>query len=394
MAQPPAPNTNQKTLYQCIVEGVLHSIERGAFSFDLPICTESKLMEQYGVSRITARRAMTELERKGILYRKRGVGSFVSRDIYARQAEPVAGSNVFAFIFPFNITRSGLTAAFQAANSVLMEHGYCASIYITEDDPPARGRTLLSQLNPASVAGIAYYPKTADIHLTLLNKFIFQRKPAVVLDIPSNCPYVSAVYSDNYSGSALLFEHLVALGHRNIAYVSGVEPDARPTVCDRLSAYVLGHEQAGLPLRADYILTTMSEAFRRATDAQTGQSNLQCAVRALVERGVTAVLCEHDEIAFEMQLACKDLGIQIPEQLSICGYDDSEWAHVLPGNVTTVRQNMEQIGIEVANLLLDGLQGTVRAATQRIIPTRFIAGTTTGPAPAAQSPADKPNGKK
>lgn len=96
---------SQPTLYQVVIDDIMESIQSGAFSFDHPICTESKLMEKYNISRITARRAMTELENKGILYRKRGVGSFVSRDIYQKEAQPQAVSSLFAFIYPFNISR-------------------------------------------------------------------------------------------------------------------------------------------------------------------------------------------------------------------------------------------------------------------------------------------------
>ena len=63
--------------YQIIIDDILAQIAAGSFSYDQPICTENSLIEQYGFSRITVRRAMTELENRGILYRKRGVGSFV-----------------------------------------------------------------------------------------------------------------------------------------------------------------------------------------------------------------------------------------------------------------------------------------------------------------------------
>jgi len=63
--------SSQPTLYQVVIDDILESIQSGAFSFDHPICTESKLMDKYSISRITARRAMTE---PGLSARMRDLG--------------------------------------------------------------------------------------------------------------------------------------------------------------------------------------------------------------------------------------------------------------------------------------------------------------------------------
>ena len=61
--------------YQIIIDDILAQIAAGSFSYDQPICTENSLIEQYGFSRITVRRAMTELENRGILYRKEALSA-------------------------------------------------------------------------------------------------------------------------------------------------------------------------------------------------------------------------------------------------------------------------------------------------------------------------------
>ena len=54
-------------LYQAVVDKLMEQIRAGAFSFDEPLCTEARLMEKHGISRITARRALDELESKGLI---------------------------------------------------------------------------------------------------------------------------------------------------------------------------------------------------------------------------------------------------------------------------------------------------------------------------------------
>ncbi len=381
LSSPSGKDKARTTLYQVVIDDIMESIRSGAFSFDHPICTEIKLMEKYSISRITARRAMTELENMGILYRKRGVGSFVSRDIYTKQSAPAPANNLFAFIFPFNISRTGLTSAFQAANNLLIQKGCYASIFITEDDLPSRGRTVLNQLVNMNVAGVAYYPKSSDIHISILNQLIFQGKPVVIMDIPSNCPYISSVTSDNLSGSLQLMEHLISLGHRRIAYVSGVGPEARRTVCDRIAGYMMAHEKAGLPLRGEYIVTDMGEDMRRQTVEGSGLTELAIRVKSLVNQGVTAIMAEHDELAFDILMACHDLNISVPRDLSVCGFDDSEWAHMLPGAITTIRQDQEQVGRHVAELLLARMGNPLKTAQDLVVPAKLVIGSTTGPRP-------------
>lgn len=84
--------------YQIIIDDILAQIAAGSFSYDQPICTENSLIEQYGFSRITVRRAMTELENRGILYRKRGVGSFVCQ---RRPAHLLENSSHLSFHFMY-----------------------------------------------------------------------------------------------------------------------------------------------------------------------------------------------------------------------------------------------------------------------------------------------------
>ena len=378
-----------KTLYLIITEDILRIIERGEFSFDHPICTESKIMEQYEVSRITARRAMTELENRGILYRKRGVGSFVSRDIYQHTQKVASNSKLFAFIFSFDVSKSGLSDAFQAANNLLIQHGYAASIYITEEDEMHRARVFLEQLINTDIAGVAYYPKTMNVHLELLNTLAFKGRPVVLIDLPSPARYISSVSSANFEGSLMAMQHLIELGHRRIAYVAGLTAEDRKTVADRMDGYVLALTRAGITPDADLIITSLTEAFRRSPGSSGLPTQMHETVKTLRTKGVTAVLCEHDQLAFEFAMACREMQICVPDDMSICGFDHSEWAFMLPEGFTTVKQDMAEVGTKVAQLLLAGVNAHLAPAEQIVIPTQLVIGGTTGLVPSLISQTEE-----
>ena len=106
--------------YRVILQALQERIRTGAFSFDEPLCTEGSLMAEFGCSRITVRRALEELEGKGLILRKRGIGCFVSRAAYEalgtsaeETALPMHISPVYALLCPAQWKRDKLQAFFE-----------------------------------------------------------------------------------------------------------------------------------------------------------------------------------------------------------------------------------------------------------------------------------------
>ena len=97
-----------KPKYEMIKETLLARIHAGDFSFDESFCTEKMLSEQHHVSRITAKRAIEDLEQQGILYRKRGVGSFVSRSL-SPDSKATDTPKMISLLLPFATTQAGQT---------------------------------------------------------------------------------------------------------------------------------------------------------------------------------------------------------------------------------------------------------------------------------------------
>lgn len=369
----------KKTLYQIAIDDIMKKINDNEFSFEKPICTEKSLMERYGISRITAKRAITELENKGILYRKRGVGSFVSRTIYSKTSEPAKQNHLFAFVLPFNITKGGLNGTFQTANSILNNAGYGMSIYITDSNAASRGRAVLSRLLHSDISGVVYYPRTNNIHLELLNRFVLGSKPIVVMDLNTDCPYLSSVTSDNYNGEKAMAEYLISLGHRNIGYLSGYMPEDRTTIRDRFGGYLAAIRQAGIALNPDLIITNLGLDYRVPENSSPFSSPLDKAVTHMKKAGATALLIENDELAFYTIMACEQLGIRVPEEMSVCGFDNSEFAHMTRNGITTVSQDFIQIGKNIADILLESLSDKAMETKKIVVPTELVIQGSTAP---------------
>ncbi len=115
-----------KPKYELIMEDLMVQINSKDFSYDQPICTEKQISEKYNVSRITAKRAITDLEAQGLLYRKRGVGSFVSRTPRSNLVSTPAtqeASKMVSLLMSFDFTQGGMFDTIEETSSVRNRFG-------------------------------------------------------------------------------------------------------------------------------------------------------------------------------------------------------------------------------------------------------------------------------
>lgn len=180
------------------------------------------------------------------------------------------------------------------------------------------------------------------------------------------------IVCDDLAGGRIAATHLVNLGHSRIAFV-GDPP--RPTVGVRSSAMrrkgvedVLG--ERGIALAANHV-----------TDVQ----NLRHEARELAQTVLsrrdrpTAIVAANDTLAFGVLEAARNLGIRVPEDLSVIGYDDVETADLV--QLTTVHQPLYESGVLAVERLLAVLEGTVDLPLETVLPVHLVERATTGPAP-------------
>lgn len=166
------------------------------------------------------------------------------------------------------------------------------------------------------------------------------RVPLVLVDAYSEFRKVDAVLSNNYHAAYTAVDYLWQHGHRHIALVGG-GPEAFPSIADRYR----GYRQALL----DHGVTEVYVA-----DCELRSDAALEAARGLLLRhpGITAVFGCNDEMAIATMQAARELGIPVPQQLSIAGFDDIELAqHVTPA-LTTLRVDKVLMGQMAMQLLL------------------------------------------
>lgn len=345
----------QKPKYEQIMDDILSKIENNAFSYEHPICTEKQISEQYNVSRITAKRAITELEHKGILYRKRGVGSFVTRNAVSNldniTAQPQTDSKMVSLLLPFDITRGGLYDTIEVINKTLNQNGYFMSLYIS-DISSKKEKDTLKLLLSQNISGLVYYPNRDKIYLNILNEFILKGIPVIVIDKSTDCPYVHNIVSDNFEGGRLLTEHLISLGHRNICFFTTAAIEDTSTIRNRFGGYLHQLRSSGIipnPRNVVFIPSRVSDSDFTEIEHHPFLES----IKHIYESGVTAIIAENDYVASFIMLCCKQLNLRVPEDISICGFDNTKISE--DSSITTIKQDFHLIGEEVSKILLESL---------------------------------------
>ena len=158
--------------------------------------------------------------------------------------------------------------------------------------------------------------------------------PIVVIDA-LNMPHarVTSVGSTNFAGGVAATEHLLALGHRRIAYLAG--PLSAACNQARMHGFRAAMHGAGIPVIEEFVRSE-PQFYRGGVAGATW----------LLQRAEppTAIFTFCDEMALGVLEAARTLGLRVPEDLSVVGFDDSQMARLSSPPLTTVRQPLRQMG--------------------------------------------------
>jgi len=234
----------------------------------------------------------------------------------------------------------------------------------TRTAPRAWARSLLTAGRGGVIAVTA---ELSDSEVAALHS---ARLPVVVID-PLGPPRheVASVASTNFAGGWAVAEHLIRLRHREIAYVGGPPRSA----CNqaRVHGYRAALEAAGLAPRPGFVL---QDTFHVETGRRLGRQVLDRA------EPPTAVVAANDEVALGLLEAARVLGLRVPRDLSITGFDDSGFATRTAPPLTTVRQPLREMGTLALRNLLQLATGEPLGSHHVELATELVVRGSTGPA--------------
>lgn len=197
--------------------------------------------------------------------------------------------------------------------------------------------------------------------------------PAVLVNRYIDAAELDLVVADNQRGGALVAEAMLAHGHRRIAIIAG--PENTTTSRDR---------ERGFRERLAAFGSPLDETLRRVGQFSHASGYQWCLDLLASEPRPTALFAANDVIAFGALDAARRVGIKVPDELSIVGFDDIDMAGWEGFSLTTVRQPLAEMGRAAAKLLLDRIDVDAELPPRsRVFPVGLVRRDTLAPAPPA-----------
>ncbi|MBQ1071684.1 LacI family DNA-binding transcriptional regulator [Micromonospora sp. C31] len=326
-----------------------------------------------GVSTATVSRALRGLPTVSAATRRRVLAAAEQLDYaVSPSASRLAGgrTGTVAVVVP-RITRWFFGTVVEAVEDVLQQAGYDLLLYNLGGREQVRQRVLgTANLHKRVDAVMLVATPLRPADLTALTKL---RLPGVTISSGTVVPDWPCVRIDDVGVARTATRHLLDLGHRRIAHISGDPHDelAYTTHLDRRRGYREALRDAGID--PDPGLDV---------ESQFTISGGTRATEELLRRGdpPTAIFAACDEMAMGAMTALRDAGLRVPQDVSVIGVDDHDLAGVL--GLSTIAQSAAEQGRLAARILLDPLHGGARPSSGGpcldtpgapvILPTRLI----------------------
>lgn len=250
-----------------------------------------------------------------------------------------AGRSTSLGLVVLDVGNPFFTEVARGVEQAAAERGYTV-LLCTSDGSPTREEAYLRFLEEQRVGGVLLTPVHADRRRTDLLRS--RGTPVVFLDDPGGSDSCS-VAADDRSGGAAAGEHLLSLGRQRIVYVTG--PDSIRQCVDRGAGLRQAVGAAGL--RPAAVVRDV-----RVPELRGGEG--YAAVPAVLDgRWADAILCANDVLALGVLRGLLEVGVRVPDDIALVGYDDIEFAATAAVPLTSVRQPALEIGRTAAGLLLD-----------------------------------------
>lgn len=373
---------NGDTLYRQIYDRLMEDIANGAYADGRQLPTELEVAKQFFVSRITSKKALSQLAEDGVIVRIPGRGSFVKKDCHipTLQAAREQSAPVIALVmggygssFGLDIVNGAVDMA-EELNMHLILKNTC--------NDQKREAKILKSLMASNVAGIIVQPAHGELYNEVLLSAVYSKYPIVMIDRSMAGIDVPFVGVDNVKLGRQAVTKLIGCGHRNIALLA-LEDDHSSSLKERMQGFLEAFADSRLAVKRDLWLTRISDCAKikglGAMDAGVHESYVD-AIAAHLKRHpeITAIFGTEYSAAKAAWDAARRIGMKVPEDISIVSFDfDSSYLglHLL----SHVKQPQSGIGSCAVRVMGDILGGKAPESRFFLLEGEWVEGDSMAP---------------
>ncbi|OPA78354.1 GntR family transcriptional regulator [Paenibacillus selenitireducens] len=340
----------QPPKYMQLKHEILTWFDEGRLKRGDQMPSENEIAEQFQLSRQTVRQTFGELEKDGWLERIQGKGTFVSAPQQHRSVNPevptigILTTYISDYIFPHIV---------QGAEAVLRNRGYRLVLSSTDNDKE-RERENLQALLSQPLSGLIIEPTRSaegNPNLSYYLSLDLEHIPFLMINeryAEMDCPYMKM---DDEAGGFMATEHLIQQGHRHIAGFFKMD-DLQGV--NRLKGFIRAHREYDMPLQPDSVIHYKTE------EKQTKPFEMALSLLSREVNRPTAFVSYNDELAVRLLEAIRQADMNVPEDVSVVGFDDSFLATATETKLTTVVHPKNEMGKRAAEQLIDMIEGNIK----------------------------------
>lgn len=324
--------------YKIIEQTLIKELKSGEYNTGDKLPTEKELMERFKASRETVRKALDRLAVRGIITRKPGVGTFVNVGKENHMIGIIV-QQITSYIFPYIVF---------GAEDYLFRNGYKMLLGSASEDPN-KERQVVGEWIESGVTGLIIDPvcsATKRANKEYIESLVKEGIKIVLVHSDWDINGTGSVVLDDSYGGVKAAEIFHQFGHKRIAvlYKSIHLPSVVRAKSFIQRANELGFEKVyeksfnvseftGAPMQGAFELLSLSKRLRP-----------------------TAIFCYNDATALQLQLVAKRLGLKIPQDVSVIGFDDAPIGDFRE-TLTTFAHPKEEVGKRAVDILLKMLHG-------------------------------------
>ncbi len=347
-----------------LLDELRHKVMTGVLKPHERLPGEWELASELDISRATLQKAWQAAEEEGLIYRVPGKGTFV-----AKPSAPLNERSVVGMIVP-DFRGTFAVHLLSGVERVLRRQGYSVHLAGTEYSLDEENR-LLRQMRTDGMRGCIVWAMRSTTTDRLLAT-IGADMPVVLIDRPVPGVALPCITSNNYMGGRQAMQHLLDLGHHNIAFLARPHLDLW-SVGERYRAYNEALTLAGIPARPAILIGDENELSSYDAYVTADEAVLAPLVDLLQQPDrPTAIFAVNDWMAMRALRAAHLAGIRVPEDVSLVGFDNLDVSEYLMPPLTTIAQNTDLMGSEAARRLLTLVEGEPIEETLTLLPTQLV----------------------
>ncbi len=324
-----------------------HAILTGKLQPGQIIPTETELIHKHNISRHSVRAALNTLVSEGLISRKPGRGTIVNPGANRVKTRMIS--------LVVQEPREWLTSGIASGLGDVLKHQNCRLELVASGDTQEEFDHTIEDLLHNPTDGIVVMPLPWLKNHEWVFKLHQAGLVAVAVDTYPIGTEISSVEMDNFAGGQLAGEYLIKQGYKRLYFFSPKE--LATTTQHRFEGFMEAMEKHNTSVETyftlRYALTESAKREHRRPWLSAYEYWKQFVHRSNGLKFPVGVFAVSDLEAYGILLACKELGLRVPEDVGIVGFDDRDLAILAEPSLTTIRQHPDEMGRQAAKLILE-----------------------------------------